>query len=233
MDRTIETITCDTVGSLPSIQQLLAIPREKALRIIFSPSMLPLREQVGAKWKEELPDFNVGVHLVRPEINVSKLITEDEIVAHAAFFEQCAKDYKKLATHLIHALAAHFNETIDPENAMNTFGKYKRSRQTGVMGGWEYRLHGAHCGFKNSETGQAIEVYLITSLEFGVLEPSFFVGFINTTGSYQPLLVEMYENYADGHRILEKMVALGKFERIQSLIDGHDNIVVKHREKVE
>lgn len=229
MDRTIEIIACDTVGSLPSIQRLLAIPRDKTLRVIFSPSVLPVREEVGAEWKEKLPGFSVGVHGIKPEINVNKLITEEEIVAHAVFFEQCAKGYRKLATQLIYALAAHFKETIDPENAMHTFGKYKRDRQTGVMEGWKYYLHGAHCGFKSSKTGQSIQVYLITSLEFGVLDPSFFVHFIKTTGSYQPLPVAIYDDYADGDRILEKMLAVGKLERMQSLIDGHDNIVVRDR----
>jgi hypothetical protein len=229
MDRTIEILTCDTVGSLPSIPQLLTIPRDKTLRVIFSPSILPVREEVGAEWKEKLPGFSVGVHGIRPEINVSKLITEEEIIAHATFFEQCAKEYRKLAMQLINALAAHFKETIDPENAMHTFGKYKRDRQTGMMEGWKYYLHGAHCGFKSSKTGQAIEVYLITSLEFGVLDPFFFVEFIKTTGSYQPLPVAIFEDYLDGDRILEKMVAVGKLEKIQSLIDGHDLIVVRDR----
>ena len=229
MDRTIEILACDTVASLPSIQQLLSIPREKALRVIFSPSMLPLREQIGAEWRKMLPDFSVGVHMIKPEINVSKLITKEEIIAHAAFFEQCAKDYRKLATQLIYALAAHFKETIDPENAMHTFGKYKRGRQTGVMEGWKYYLHGAHCGFKSGKTGQAIEVYLITSLEFGVLDPFFFVEFIKTTASYQPLPVAIYDDYADGDRILEKMIAVDKLERIKSLIDGQGLIVVRDR----
>jgi hypothetical protein len=229
MDRTIEIITCDTVASLPSIEQIRAIPRERALRVIFSSPILPLREKIGAEWKEKLPGFGVGVHMINPEINVSKLITEEEIIAQAAFFEQCAKDYRKLATQLIQALAAYFNETIDPENAMHTFGKYKRGRQIGMMEEWEYRLHGAHCGFENRQTDQAIEVYLITALEFGVLDPFFFVEFIKTTASYQPLPVGIYEDYADGQRILEKMIALGKLERIQSLLDGHDNIVVTDR----
>jgi len=232
MDRTIEILACDTIGALPSIQQLLAIPRDKALRVIFSPSILPVREEVGAEWKEKLPDFSVGVHRISPEINVKKLITEEEITAHAAFFEQCAKGYRNLATDLIHVLAAQLNESIDPENAMHTFGKYKRGRQNGKMDEWNYFLHGAHCGFKNVRTGQKIEVYLITSLEFGVLDPFFFVDFIKTTASFQPLPVAMYDDYADGHRILEKMVALGIFERIQPLLEGYEEIVVRDRSKV-
>jgi hypothetical protein len=147
----------------------------------------------------------------------------------ASFFEQCAKDYRKLATKLIYELASYFNEIIDPENAMHTFGKYKRGRQTGVMGLWEYRLHGSDCEFKNIKTGQTIEVYLITQLEFGKLDHYFFIQYIKTTESYQPLPIEIYEDGPEGARILDKMVELGKFEKIPSLLSGHDFIIVTDR----
>ena len=153
MDRTIETITCDTIASLPSIDQILAMPRDKSLRVIFSSSLQPLRERVGAEWKEKLPGFLVGIHITSPEIVVRKLITEQEIEAHAVFFEQCAGDYRKLATHLIYGLATRFKETIDTENAMHTFRKYKQGRQGGMMSGWKYFFHGAHCRFTNGQTG--------------------------------------------------------------------------------
>jgi len=229
MDRTIEIITCDTMESLPSIPQILVLPREKALRVIFSPSIQPQREQVGEEWRGKLPGFSVGIHMISPEINICKLITEEEITSHAVFFEQCAKDYRTLATELIYALAAHFNETIDPENAMHTFGKYKRDQQKGMMDGWNYNLHGSDCRFEHRQTGQTIEVYLITALEFGVLDPFFFVNFIKTTAGYQPLPVAIYEDYSDGHRILDKMVELGKLERIQTSFYDRDKIVVRDR----
>ena len=93
--RTIETLTCDTIESLPTIQQLLQIPRSRKLKIIFSPPIHALRESTGADWQKVLIDFNVGVHLLEPEINVSKLISNEEIVEHAAFFEDCARDYRR------------------------------------------------------------------------------------------------------------------------------------------
>lgn len=232
MERTVEILTCDTVESLPTIQQILSIPRERALRVIFSSSIQELRESIGTEWKRDLPNFVVGIHMIEPEINIRKLISDDEIVEHSSFFEQCAKDYRNLATQLIHALAAYFNENIDPENAMHTFGKYKRGRQSGVMDLWEYRLHGSDCRFENSKTGQTIEVYLITQLEFGILDPYFFVDFIKTTESYHPLPIEIYEDYWDGQRILDKMLEIGQFERIPSFFSGPGKIVVRDRSNI-
>ena len=133
---------------------------------------------------------------------------------------------------MIHGLATYLKETIDPENAMHTFGKYKQGRQTGKMHVWDYYLHGAHCVFKNSKTGQKIEVYLITSLEFGDLDPYFFIEFIKTSPRYQPLPVKIYEDYLDGCHILDKMVAIGKFERIQLFATYDEHIVVKDRGNV-
>jgi hypothetical protein len=231
MERTIEILTCDSVESLPDIQKIVAIPRERALKVIFSPNIENIRTSIGAEWKLNLPGFLVGIHLERPEINISKLISEQEIADNSLFFEQCAKDYRVLATQLISELAGKFNETIDSENAMHTFGKYKRSRQTGIgiMGSWKYRLHGSDCRFENIETGQTIEVYLLTRLEFGALDPYFFVEYIKTTKKYRPLPVEFYEDFWDGDRILEKMLQLGKFERIDPLSLGWEKLVVKDR----
>ena len=90
-----------------------------------------------------------------------------------------------------------------------------------------------HCGFENKKTGQIIEVPLVFGLEFGDLDPYFFTRFIKSTSKYIPLPVEIYEDYADGVRIIEKMIALGKFEKIISNIGNHYGIVVTDREKLK
>lgn len=227
MERTIEIITCHTIESLPTIGQLLEIPRERPLRVVFSPAIQAFRESVGSEWKAKLSRFSVGIHQLQPEINIKKLISEEQIEQHVAFFDDCAKDHRKLATHLIYSLAAHLNETIDPENAMHTFVKYKSGRQLGKMGSWKYFFHGADCGFQHTQTGQTIEVFLLTALEFGILDPYFFVRFIKSTESYKPLPIDIYEDYAEGCLILEKMVQLGKFEKMPSPIAGYEKVIVR------
>ncbi len=198
MERAVTKMTCDAIESLPSIEQIQAIPRDMTLCVSFSPALHQIRERIGAEWKEKLHGFSVGVHRLKPEINIGKLISDEEIAEHAAFFETCARDYRNLATELIYLLATHLNETIDPDNAMETFAKYKAGRQRGRMEKWDYTVHGAHCGFIHRRTGQTIEVYLITPLEFGVLDPFFFIEFIKTTAAYRPLPVDLFDSYADG-----------------------------------
>jgi hypothetical protein len=43
----------------------------------------------------------------------------------------------------------------------------------------------------------------------------------------QPLPVKIYEDYLDGWRILDKMVAIGKFERIRLFVTNDEHIVLK------
>ena len=44
--------------------------------------------------------------------------------------------------------------------------------------------------------------------------------------------IEIFEDYEDGVRINERMLMLGKFERISSNIGNHYGIVVSDRQKV-
>ena len=87
--------------------------------------------------------------------------------------------------------------------------------------------------FRTYENGQVIEIPLVFGLEFGDLDPYFFITFIKSTPEYQPLPIDIYVNYADGLRIIEKMVSLGKFERISSNIENYFGTVVSDRDKVE
>lgn len=234
MKRTTEIITINSINQIPSIEEIRKIPRSKTLKVIFENSVQNERESIGLFLKKELQGFQIGIHALNPEINISKLITDQEIEEQQIFFENCAKDYRKLGEKLIFELAEKFKISINPDCPWITFNDFKKGkRQVGKMNDWRYNLHGFHCGFENKKTGQKIEVPLVFSLEFGDLDPYFFTNFIKSTPSYKPLPVKIYEDYADGKQINNKMLSLGKFERINSNFANHSGIVVKDREKVE
>jgi hypothetical protein len=231
LDRTTEILTITSLDQIPSPDKIQILPREKTLKLVFEDAVLRQREAIGQSLKKELSDFQVSIHTISPEINIAKLITEKEVQDNQLFFESCAQDYRELGQYLIFKLADKLGIEIDKDIPMSSFNPFKRNkRQIGTIDGWRYYLHGIHCGFKHKVTKQTIEVCLVFGLEFGDLDPYFFSGFIKSTPQYKPLPVQIYEDYADGVRIIEQMISLGRFERIHSK-ESHTGVVVTNRDK--
>ncbi|QIJ88339.1 hypothetical protein C7H62_0530 [Mesoflavibacter sp. HG96] len=233
MIRKTDIISINSIEELPSLERIKSIPRERTLKLIFENELKSKREKIGENLKKELLGFQVGIHTIQPEIYVAKLITDEEIESNQDFFEQCAKDYRQLGKELLFKLVNKLNLKLNEDFPLGTFNILKSGKkQIGKVENWKYFVHGFHCGFENITTGQIIEVPLVFGLEFGDLDPYFFTKYIKSTPSYKPLPVDIYEDYADGVRIIEKMISLGKFERIDSNIGNHYGIVVTDREKV-
>lgn len=231
--RKTDIISINSIEELPSLERIKSIPRERTLKLIFENELKSKREKIGENLKKELLGFQVGIHTIQPEIYVAKLITDEEIESNQDFFEQCAKDYRQLGKELLFKLVNKLNLKLNEDFPLGTFNILKSGKkQIGKVENWKYFVHGFHCGFENITTGQIIEVPLVFGLEFGDLDPYFFTKYIKSTPSYKPLPVDIYEDYADGVRIIEKMISLGKFERIDSNIGNHYGIVVTDREKV-
>jgi hypothetical protein len=234
LSRKTDIITINSIGQIPTLETIRKIPRDRVLKLVFENGVQDKRELVGQNFKKELPDFQIAIHTIEPEINIAKLLSDKEIEENQDFFEQCAKDYRQLSEILLYKLVDSLDLNLNKNFPMQTFNKLKgNKRQAGKVENWRYYVHGFHCGFENTKTGQLIEVPLIFGLEFGDLDPYFFSRFIKTTPKYKPLPVEIYEDYADGVRINEKMISLGKFERINSNVENHYGIVVADRQKVE
>jgi hypothetical protein len=232
MERKIEKIICTSLASMPTIEQIQTIPRNIQLILEFGGNIVKQRENFGNQLKEQLNNFQVDISEQAPLINIAKLITDEEIEANQDFFEKCAKDYGMLAKKLIFELASAFNLSINKYPWL-TFNPLKREleKQRGKMGDWNFYLHGIHCAFENKKTGQYIEVLLVFGHEFGDLDPYFFSLYIKSTKEYQPLPTEIFEDYADGKRIIERMLTLGKFEKINSNISHHYGVAVTDRYK--
>lgn len=234
MNRTTDIITINSVGQIPTLDTIRSIPRERAIKLVFEKEVQNQREVIGQNLKNELVGFQIGIHTIEPEINIAKLITDKEIEDNKDFFEQYAKDYRQLGEELLFKLVDKLNLKLNKDFPMETFNELKRDkRQIGKLENWRYFIHGFHCGFENNKTGQIIEVPLVFGQEFGDLDPYFFSKFIKSTPKYKPLPVEIFEEYADGVRINERMLSHGKFKRINSNVGNHYGIVVAERQKVE
>ncbi|WP_193787274.1 DUF6896 domain-containing protein [Lacinutrix mariniflava] len=235
MELTKTKQVCNSLDDIPDFKTIKSLKRGIEWKIVFGSKIKSKREKIGSQWKFEHPEFLISIHTIESEINIVKLITDKEIEECQDFFEKCAKDYRNLATKLINEFSEKHDVKIDPEYPMNTL-RHTESfgyKPVGEMNGWRYAFHGIHCGLTNTKTGQRIEVPLTYGLEFGLLDPYFFMRFIKSTKEYQPLPVGIYCDYADGNRILEKMVKIGKFEFLNSNWPNEKGIVVSDREKIE
>ncbi len=234
MKRTIHVIKIKSAQELLNIDEIINISHHQRIKLIFENSALHLREDYGQYLKGILLDFLIGVHEVKPEINISPLILEKEILDNQSFFIQCAKDYRKLGSELVPLFFQKKKLKLNEKFPFINFNQLKcKNHQSGKVGDWKYFIHGHHCHFKNKKTDQEIEVPFMFGMEFGDLDPYFFVKFIKSTPEYQPLPVFLDEDFHDGQRILKTMLDLGLLEKINSSIEWHSGLVIKDREKIE
>ncbi|HBN3877449.1 TPA: hypothetical protein ROG45_004896, partial [Escherichia coli] len=74
---------------------------------------------------------------------------------------------------------------------------------------------------------------LAYGFDFGDLDPYFFSGFIKSTPAWQPLPVAIYDDYHDGSRIIQQLLALGKLQKIPSPIPQYTGVAAVDRSNVD
>lgn len=233
-EREIIIHPCKQRKNLPALSDIMQIPREKILRLVFPREEKQFRTEYGDFLKKQLPGFLIRVDIQNPEIDICKLITFGEVEDNQVFFENCAKDYRQLSTDLVHKLVAHLDLDLMYEAPMETFNPLKKSPQksSGDFGDWSYYIHGFHVGCRNNKSGQCIEIPLMFNSEFGALDPYFFCRFIKSMPREQPLPVNIYEDYHDGNAIIGHMVTLNRFEVIPSNWKGLHQAVAVDRDPI-
>lgn len=163
-------------------------------------------------------------------------LTDEEILRNLDFFEKCAKDHRRLATKLIFEVEKSLGIKFNTDCPLFTIipYHYRNRRPNEMINDWFFYLHGQnHYRFRNIKTNQYIDIALYCGMEFGLLDPWFFIEYIISTKEYYPLPVEFNNSYYDGCKIIDKMIELGKFEIIETNYMTKKGIVVTDREKIE
>lgn len=223
-----EIIFCNNLEDLPSLSALESLQRGTKYIIVFGEEIENQREFIGREWQKKLPNFSICINIIEPKITVSKLITDKEIEDNQELFEKYARDYKELSTKLIYQLADKFNINIEKPTVENYMALKASAYKSGEIGNWKYNFHGGHCCFTNTKTEQCVEVPCGFGLQFRRIESCFLLLYINTTSNYKPLKVPMYNGDNDFRKVVNKMVELGRFERIE-LENGNKGVVVKEK----
>ncbi|NMI06464.1 hypothetical protein HF638_20995 [Paenibacillus sp. SZ31] len=119
--------------------------------------------------------------------------------------------YQRIAQQLIEKLIM---ETDQPDRAEILEGAYHLLSNADVINGeeeltenWFFDVHGEHCLFQNTETGQTLEVSLGSPKDVGNMDPYFFYNFIKTTPELA-YLTSYFENpFKDMLDFFERMEA--------------------------
>jgi len=170
-------IEVSDINDFPSVEELQMIQRDVCLKINLVDSAQKHQQIIGEQLRNALPNFSIGIHTNGSEINVKKLITDEEIIEFQDFFELCAKEYGLLGERLINEFIVEKdipNHDGFPLKNLNGYIGNKNHEPRGEMGEWDYYFHGFHCSFTNRKTKRAIEVPLTYGEEFGELDPYFF-----------------------------------------------------------
>lgn len=78
---------------------------------------------------------------------------------------------------------------------------------------WKFQFHGYECLLTNKNTGQSLDIIFIHRPEFGVLDPYFFLDFINTTPELSSLKTLFNDNGDFVAQALLTLEAFGEVER--------------------
>ncbi|WP_145150065.1 DUF6896 domain-containing protein [Paenibacillus xylanexedens] len=119
--------------------------------------------------------------------------------------------YQRIARQLIDQLIL---ETDQPDRMEILAGAYDMLTNADVIhggeeltGNWFFDVHGEHCIFQNTETGQTLEVSLSSPEDVGNMDPYFFYNFIKTTPELAYLTAYFENPFKD---------MLDFFERLQA-----------------
>jgi hypothetical protein len=174
-----------------------------------------LSERLGS----ELPEFSVFASGVTDDQNfwltVKKVITSQQVLAHAEVFFTAASQFRRIAHELMARLAVKLGV---PE--VELYDRHFRSRLPANLPSdldeeWEYWFHGFECRFQSRNTGQVLEVRLGFPQEFGVLDAGFFHEFLRTTPGLADVAALLKDGYHDTSRALDVLAAHGYLRPIR------------------
>lgn len=90
---------------------------------------------------------------------------------------------------------------------------------------WEYCFHGDECQFRNTQTGQVLEICLGFGDEFGVLDPYFFYQFVSTTPGLENVARLFKDDFHDTRRTLDILERHGHLRRVRGPADHRVGLI--------
>ena len=150
-------------------------------------------------------------------LTLLRVIDREIVLAHADAIVASARLFREIATDLAGRLAVKLKVPIEAfanpivRREIDPRGKLHIEP---LDAEWTFCFHGFQCGFRNTRTGQDLEINLGFLHEFGVLDPYFFAKFLRTTPELKPVADLFTDDYHDPRRALDILEAEGRLTRV-------------------
>ncbi|MEQ1555003.1 MAG: hypothetical protein ABL929_12530 [Ferruginibacter sp.] len=144
------------------------------------------------------------------------ILTAQEIIENKAAIFSCAKAFREDASKLMLQLSRTFDFDINKLEPWPAYISETRYNKKGILDHeWTFYVHGSHCRFESSITGQIVEVRYTERPEFGCLDGYFFYNYMLTTNEFRSLAI-WFADYTNVYDAIQVLSQEGTFTRVKS-----------------
>jgi hypothetical protein len=132
-------------------------------------------------------------------------MTSEDIIENKEIILESAKAFREDANNLMIELSKDFNFSLEAtEMFIREVYSHKYNNKGIFRNEWTYYFHGAECRFDNINTGQIVEMIILTKPEFGFLDGYFFYNYMASTERFRELAAwfENHKNVWEAIKIL-------------------------------
>jgi hypothetical protein len=160
--------------------------------------------------------------------SIRRVLAEAAVAEHLDALMDAIGEYRTLANSLMARLAVQHGVGPVERVAYPYWGNRShrgvlQSDDRNYTGGkrvsqWHYFFHGVDCCFTSQVTGQTVEARLgfegEGGPEYGIIDPGFFLQFVNTTERFGPLVVLLRDWWENARIALEVLERRGRLRRV-------------------
>ena len=212
-------INCHNLETIPSVDEIKnLVSKNVHLVLQFPRSTNPSDvDPIISHLKNHLRNYSMfysGTTQESVNLTVKKVIDEEVVLANKDLFIQAINSYLYISDELIFELAKALN--LSPEEiSLDRLHEARHSKgDTKLSGNWVYLFHGNECRFRDTATGQVVDMRL---KDFGnkevIPDPYFFAEFIQTTSTHKELSALLDDGFHDTRRVFDILENIGHLKR--------------------
>jgi hypothetical protein len=208
-------IIIDTGKLLPTLAGLqLLLQRHESIQFTYS----TISDEYLSILTYAFPDHHVSHRVWDRNLAIYPSVASEKIRQKKEEIFQCAVAFRADAHRLMQLMATTFGIDLQTLDGLYVLKYRKSQKQRGALNAeWNYHLHGAECQFKNSATGQIVEIVITTKPEFGYLDSYFFYQYMETTPQFKPVAAYFDNDHLQIAKAIDLLALEGVLTRVKDL----------------